>query len=88
MKYNKVLKIINKKAGFMVSFEYIKWGTSYPDHFPDKFAGEKLIKTEKKAWKLAEKFANNTKGIYINIFVVDNNFNPVEGYKDRIIKNK
>lgn len=90
MKYHEALKIINKEPdrGFMVSFEWRRDGMLYSDHFPDKHAGEKLIETEEEAWVLARKFAANTKGRCVNIYVVKSNFVPVAGYKSKYIENR
>ena len=90
MKYQEALEIINNKinAGFMVEFEWVKSGILHSDHFPDKHVGEKLIETEEEAWELARKFASKTKGKCVNIYVIKNNFTPVEKYKLRLIKNR
>ena len=80
MKMKEALKIIddNKKteAGFMVAFEKKEKGILASDHFPDKHAGELLLKTEEFAWKLAEDFANVSDN-YVNICVIDSSFTPI-----------
>ena len=85
MKMAEAIKILNSKKGFMVSFEKKENGALIADYFPDKRLGEKLIATEKQAWKLATRFAEATSGDgkYVNIYVVDSNFFPVEGYEDK-----
>ena len=89
MKFEEAMKIISKPdEGFMVDFEWERGGFLASDHFPDKHAGEKLIETEEEAWILANKFAKATKGKCVNIYVVDSNFHPVEGYQLRIIINR
>lgn len=90
MKMDEALKIMNKKtdSGFMVSFERKVGGMLEAGYFPDKHADEPLIKTEKKAWELAIKFASGTRGKYVNIYVVKSNFSPVDGYKLNYIKNR
>jgi len=90
MKYEEALKIINEgmSSGFMVSFEWKIGGILRSDYFPDKYVGEELIESEKEAWILAKRFANSTKGKCINIYVIDSNFTPVEGYKILRIVNR
>jgi len=90
MKYYEALKIINEgmNLGYMVSFEWKRGGILASDHFPDKHAGEKLIETEEEAWELARKFASQTKGKVVNIYVVYGDFTPVKNYKDRYIENR
>lgn len=70
---------INEPTGYMVSFERREHGVLRSNYFPDKHAGEPLIKTEEEAWELAERFDNATS--YVNIYVVDQRFVPVDGYK-------
>lgn len=91
MKMWEAMDIINKKDkeyGFMVSFEHAGDGFLRSDHFPDKHASEKLIPTEEEAWELAHRFARQTKDKCVNIYVIDQNFSPVNGYKTRKIKNR
>lgn len=77
----------NNKKGFMVSFEKSNGSILASDHFPDKHAGEALIKTEKEAWKLAKRFADSTdKDTYVNIYVTDHTFSPVKNYDKFIIR--
>lgn len=72
--------------GFMVKFEHKIDGTLRGSQFPDKHAGEPLIKTEEEAWELARKFAESLPQDYVNIFVVKEDFCPVEGYEEKILK--
>lgn len=90
MKYYEALKIINEdmNLGYMITFEWKKNGMLYSDHFPDKYAGEKLIETEEEAWVLARKFAEKTKGKIVNIYVIHKDFTPVKNYKDQYIENR
>lgn len=91
MKMKEAMDIINnnippKDKGFMVSYEYRTRNLLVGDHFPDTHGGEKLIKSEEEAWKLAEKFAKATGNEYINIYVIDQNFHPVKDYHKRTFK--
>ena len=91
MKMEEAFSVINKNreyTGYMVSFERKKGSLLFSDHFPDKHAGEKLIKTEKEAWALARAFAEKTIGECVNIYVINDNFAPVENYKANYIKNR
>lgn len=78
--------VFTKSKGFMVSFEKRDGGVLCSDHFPDKHKKEPLIKTEKEAWSLAKRFANATDNTYVNIYVVNHEFRPVENYKDKEFK--
>ncbi len=91
MKMSKALKIIEEgiePEGFMVHFEWKKDGFLRSDYFPDKHAGEILIKTEKEAWILAREFSKKTKGKSVNLYVIDQTFHPVSGYRSKYIKNR
>jgi len=90
VKIAEAFKIINgaEPSGFMVSFEWIEDGLLRSDHFPDKHAGEKLIKDEELAWNLARGFARKTKGRCANIYVIKHDFTPVIDYRDQFIKNR
>jgi hypothetical protein len=83
-------RIIDKfeRKGFMVSFERKGRGKGmlFSDHFPDKHLGEPLIETEEEAWEWAKRFSSATNDDYVNIYVVDINFNPVPGYSDKKLK--
>ena len=90
MKFKEAIDIINgeHKNGYMVSFEVKSGPILCSDHFPDKHAGEELIKTEADAWVLARQFAEKTKGKCIHIYVIGSDFRPVPGYRDKIIENR
>lgn len=91
MKMAEAMSIINNdgnSVGFMVAFENLYGGILGGDNFPDKRAGEPLIKTENEAWSLAHKFAAKTVGRCVNIYVVDHNYRPVEGYEKLAIDNR
>lgn len=75
-----------KQPGYMVSFEVKHGAILSSDHFPDKHAGEPLIRTEEHAWKLAQQFADSTDESYVNIYVIDSSFNPVPGYIKKMIR--
>ncbi len=79
MKYKEALKIIDKLSkGYMVSFDVVGGGVLKSDYFPDKHAGEELIKTKQEAWDLAGKFAKATTNEIVNVYVVNENFIPVD----------
>lgn len=89
MKMSKAMEIIEgQKAGFMVSLEWKKGGMLYGDYFPDKHAGEELIATEKEAWMFAAEFAKKTVGKAVNIYVINADFTPVDGYRNKYIENR
>lgn len=81
-------RIEGKTTGFMVSFEWYGDGFLRSDHFPDKHSGEKLISSENEAWELCNKFAQAMKGKVCNLYVIDQNFSPVNGYEARKIENR
>jgi len=87
MKLQEALNIIEtKENGYMIHFEKREGGILSSDYFPDKHDGEELISTLDEAWELAEKFAKGTDEFYVNIYVVDHNFYPVEAYERSILK--
>lgn len=90
MKFQDAIDIIDTmpETGFMVSFERVNNGMLLSDHFPDKHAGEPLIKTKVLAWGLANKFAEKTYDKCVNIYVTNADFTPVEGYRDKMIINR
>lgn len=90
MQYREALRIINEglNRGFMVSFEWKNGCVLVSDHFPDKHAGEKLIETEEEAWELARRFAAQTVGKCVNIYVTKQDFTPVEGYRTKYMGNR
>ena len=71
---------INEPTGYMVSFERREHGVLRSDYFPDKHAGEPLIKTEEEAWELAKRFDEATSDDYVNIYVINQSFVPVNKY--------
>lgn len=81
-------KIMNRSAGYMVSFEWTGDGMLRSDHFPDKHAGEVLIINEELAWELAKRFAVKTVGRCVNIYVVTADFHPVKNYEKHMIINR
>jgi hypothetical protein len=90
MKFKEAVAIMDEtqEAGFMVSFEWAEKGMLRGDHFPDKHAGEELIKTGVLAWELAHQFAKNTYGKCVNIYVTKADFSPVDGYRKKMIVNR
>lgn len=87
MKMAEAMKIIEgRPKGFRVYFEKVQGGFLYSDHFPDR--DEELISTEVEAWRLANSFAARTRARFVNIYVIDQNFGPVEGYEDKEIHNR
>jgi len=89
MKMVDAMKIIqNESTGFMVHFDKCGDGFLRSDSFPEKHAGEELIKTEAEAWILASKFAEKTYGECVNIYVTDGKYNPVDGYEARKLNNR
>ena len=66
-------------SGFMVHCQ--KRSGLITEYFPDTGYGEELIKTEEEAWDLARLFAEKTRGLYINVYVVDSNLIPVDQKK-------
>ena len=90
MKFKDALKIIydseeppKQPTGYMVSFEVREHGILRSDHFPDKHAGEQLIKTEDEAWELAMRFHKAAGDDYVNIYVTDQDFHPVKNYNEK-----
>ena len=79
-------KFKSNKKGFMISFEVIEGHTLRSDHFPDKHANQKLISTEEEAWNLGKRFASATDNTIVNIYVIDESFNPVKDYSFKILK--
>lgn len=75
-----------EKKGFMVEFERRSNGMLISGHFPDKHAGDRLIKTEEKAWELARMFADGHHEDYVNIYVIKEDFCPVEAFEEKILK--
>lgn len=89
MRMAEAMKIIEgEEGGYMVSFEWKEGEMLRSDHFPDKHAGESLIPTEMEAWMLAAEFAKKMRGKAVNLYVVEHNFSPVDGYRTRYIENR
>ena len=91
MKMSEAMKIINRKIdnGYLVHFEeVVTGGNHFKSYFPDKEAEENLIKTEDEAWDLAKKFAARVTGIYVNVYVVDSNLEPVEHYRNKMLNER
>jgi len=94
MKMKDVLKIIkNHKRGYRVHFDRIILIDRFPynkiiedDYFPEE--DEPLIASEEEAWDLAKRFANATRGTTCNLYVIDENFDPVPSYREKEIKNR
>ena len=91
MKLTEAMKIIEggekeKEPGYMIDFEKVVGGMLHSGHFPEP--GEPLIETEEEAWELAKRFAAQTKGRYVNIYVIGSDFCPVKGYEKKMIKNR
>lgn len=77
-----------KHAGFMVHFEKVVDKFLHSGYFPDVRDGEEPIKTEQEAWVMAAQFASKTRGSYVNIYVVNRDFSPVDGYRAKMIENR
>lgn len=91
MKMQTAMDLIEGKnnKGFMVSFEWKKGNALLmSDYFPDKHSGEPLIRTEEDAWGLAAKFAEAMKGKVVNLYVMKDDFCPVDNYRERLIHNR
>lgn len=73
-------------VGFMVSFERVEGSILHSDHFPER--DEVLIPSEEHAWELVKRFAKATHKRCVNIYVINQNFVPVEGYEERKIDNR
>jgi hypothetical protein len=78
--------IAGKPQGYRVHFERVDGGLLISDYFPDR--DEPLIPTEGEAWGLAERFAKNTAGVCVNLYVVDEQWRPVRDYQSRKIANR
>lgn len=73
-----------KSEGFRIHFEKRAGGVLASDYFPDR--GEKLIKDEEEAWKLAREFASATDESIVNVYVTDHQWRPVQNYNSRRLK--
>lgn len=92
MKMQEALEIMGdaqKPAGFMVHFEWAGDGFLRSDYFPDVHYGEPPIATEAEAWQMASQFAAKTHKRSVNVYVIRReDFVPVQGYRERTIKNR
>jgi hypothetical protein len=89
MKTEDIQKIDDKcteQKGFMVEFEKRVSGMLRSGHFPDKHAGKLLIKTEEEAWESARRFARDNSQDHVNIYVIDQDFRPVKGFYEKILR--
>lgn len=78
MKMNNAMNIIdnyNKEKGYRVHFDRIDGAVLKSDYFPD--SNEPLIALESQAAWLAKRFADATIGICINIYVINEKYEPV-----------
>ena len=86
MLLKEALEIINdpeEEKGYLVKFEHkIKNAIYFPRYFPTD--NEKPIETAEIAWRLAQKFAKNSKGKYVNIRIVDYQGKNIKGYNETI----
>jgi len=81
MKMEDALDIINKTnklEGYMVHFERVDGEILRSNYFPD---GETLIKTKEEARILAGAFASKTFGECVNIYIIDEQFRPVDKFR-------
>jgi glycosylphosphatidylinositol transamidase (GPIT) subunit GPI8 len=78
---------IEKYEGFMVCFDRRENGFLFGEFFPERTAGDELIKSEEEAWSLARDFARKASWA-VNIYVMDHHYQPVDGYKEKMIKNR
>jgi len=89
MRMKDAMNVINGNGtGYMVSFERKEGGMLYSDYFPDKTEGESLIMSESRAWSLAKQFASKTRGECVNIYVINADFSPVNGFQKQMIDNR
>ena len=77
-KPRKVKTTVAEGYGYMVSYEVHEGGCLHSRHFPDKHAGEPLIRYETDAWELAEYLANNAKQKIVNVYVINHEFRPTK----------
>ncbi|MFH1648574.1 MAG: hypothetical protein ABIA11_02500 [Patescibacteria group bacterium] len=88
MKMSEANKIIERGPslkGYRVSFEKKTRALLFSNYFPED--DEPMIPTEDEAWEIAQKFAEKSRGIYVNIYITDQSYNPVKGYQTKIIRN-
>lgn len=84
MRMSEALRIIDGIVGFRVVFERKERGLLVTDYFPA--IDEPAIMDEERAWKLAARFAERTRGSCVNVFVGQvSDGKPVAGYEKRIL---
>jgi len=80
MKMQEALGVIETRSGYIVHFERRHPVGLESDHFPEVRVGEPPIATEGRAWELARRFADASRGRYFNIYVCwASDFTPVHG---------
>jgi hypothetical protein len=72
--------------GYRVIFEHVEGCILRSDYFPDK--DEQPLPTAEDAWTLAQRFAVQTRGRCVNIYVADQSWNLVPRYRHREIENR
>lgn len=77
---------MKRPKGYRVHFEKFDGKFLTTDYFPE--SNEPLIHDEDDAWTMALQFAEATTGRCLNIYVVDQDWNPVPGYTLRKIENR
>lgn len=74
------------ETGFIVSFERKVGRTLYCEHFPS-IDDNILIDTEEKAWEIAKQISeitfDNDYESFVNIYVTNEKFSPVDGYREK-----
>ena len=73
-------------TGYRVHFERVDGAMLRGDYFPSH--DEPPLPTEEQAWAYATLFAIKTYGRCVNIYVVDSNHAPVDGYEQKMIRNR
>jgi len=76
--------LAKKPQGFRVAFEKRERGMLGSDYFPER--DEPLIQIEAEAWEWAGRFAAKAPPEYVNIYVVDHQYRPVDGYRCRLMR--
>ena len=83
MKLSEAKRLIKTATdGFRVHFETRGGGLLRTEYFPGR--DEPMIKTEDGAWKLAREFSKVDPKKYVNIYVVNSEHSPVDGYRDHV----
>lgn len=79
MRMNEAKALIDRAAGYRVSFERREGHLLISDYFPER--NEPPIADEGDAWKLARGFAMVDPLVYVNVYVIHaEDFSPVAGY--------